>query len=107
MHPSLRTFLDSLKRENEIIEVKTEVDPYLELAEIHRRVIDRSGPALLFTRVKGSPYPVVTNMFGTNRRIDLAFGPKPEKLVRDFVNVAESILPPKPAELWKQKSLGL
>lgn len=107
MHSSLRTFLDLLQRENEIIEIKTEVDPYLELAEIHRRVIDQGGPALLFTRVKGSTYPVVTNMFGTNRRIDLAFGPKPEKLVRDLVQVAESILPPRPAELWKHKSIGL
>ena len=107
MHSSLRTFLDSLQRENQLIEIKTEVDPYLELAEVHRRVIEQGGPALLFTRVKGSPYPVVTNMFGTNRRIDLAFGPKPEKLVRDLVEVAESILPPKPAELWKHKSIAL
>jgi len=36
MHPSLRTFLDLLTRENEIVEIKTEVDPYLELAEVHR-----------------------------------------------------------------------
>jgi 4-hydroxybenzoate decarboxylase subunit C len=107
MHSSLRTFLESLQRENQIVEIKTEVDPYLELAEIHRRVIDQGGPALLFSRVKGSTYPVVTNMFGTNRRIDLAFGPKPEKLVRDLVQVAELILPPRPAELWKHKSIGL
>jgi UbiD family decarboxylase len=75
MHPSLRTFLDLLNRENEIITIKAEVDPYLELAEIHRRVISEGGPALMFERVKGSRYPVVTNMFGTERRIDLAFGP--------------------------------
>ena len=49
MHPSLRTFLDRLTRENEIITIKAEVDPYLELAEIHRRVIAEGGPALLFT----------------------------------------------------------
>jgi UbiD family decarboxylase len=107
MHSSLRTFLDLLQRENEIIEIKTEVNPYLELAEIHRRVIEQGGPALLFRRIKGSSYPFVTNMFGTNRRIDLAFGPKPERLVRDLVKVAESILPPKPAELWKYRSIGL
>jgi UbiD family decarboxylase len=107
MHPSLRTFLDLLNRENEIVEIKAEVDPYLEVAEIHRRVINQGGPALLFSRVKGSRYPVVTNLFGTNRRIDLAFGPKPERLVRELVNIAESILPPKPTELWKHKSVGL
>jgi UbiD family decarboxylase len=70
-------------------------------------VIDEGGPALLFERVKGSRYPVVTNMFGTERRIDLAFGPKPEAFVRDAVHIAESLLPPKPAELWKQRSVGL
>jgi UbiD family decarboxylase len=106
MHPSLRTFLDRLTRENEIITIKAEVDPYLELAEIHRRVIDEGGPALFFERVKGSRYPVVTNMFGTDRRIDLAFGPKPEAFVRDAVHIAESLLPPKPAELWKHRSIA-
>ncbi|HVF22293.1 MAG TPA: UbiD family decarboxylase [Pyrinomonadaceae bacterium] len=106
MHPSLRTFLDRLTRENEISTIKAEVDPYLELAEIHRRVIEQGGPALLFERVKGSPYPVVTNMFGTDRRIDLAFGPKPEAFVREAVHIAESLLPPKPAELWKHRSVA-
>ena len=106
MHPNLRTFLDLLSRENEIITIEAEVDPYLEAAEVHRRVIDRGGPALLFKRVKGSPYPVVTNLFGTKRRIDLAFGPKPEAIVRELVQVAESLLPPRPSELWKHRSLG-
>jgi UbiD family decarboxylase len=107
MHASLRTFLDRLTRENEIITIKTEVDPYLELAEIHRRVISEGGPALLFTRVKGSRYPVVTNLFGTERRIDLAFGPKPEAFVREMINIAESLLPPKLPELWKHRSVAL
>jgi UbiD family decarboxylase len=107
MHPSLRTFLDLLTRENEIVTIKAEVDPYLELAEIHRRVISAGGPALLFERVKGSRYPVVTNIFGTERRIDLAFGPKPEALVRQMVHIAESILPPNIGELWQHRSVAL
>jgi 4-hydroxybenzoate decarboxylase subunit C len=107
MHPSLRTFLDLLNRENEITTIKAEVDPYLELAEIHRRVISEGGSALLFERVKGSRYPVVTNLFGTERRIDLAFGPKPEALVRQMVHIAESILPPKFGELWQHRSVAL
>jgi UbiD family decarboxylase len=106
MHPNLRTFLDLLARENEIVTIEAEVDPYLEIAEVHRRVIDRGGPALLFKRVKGSRYPVVTNLFGTKRRIDLAFGPKPEAIVRELVHVAESLLPPRLSELWKHRALG-
>ena len=104
MHPSLRSFLELLTRENEIITIRAEVDPYLELAEIHRRVIDEGGPALLFKNVKGSRFPVVTNLFGTARRLELAFGPKPEAMVKELVTIAESLLPPKPAELWKHRS---
>ena len=107
MHRNLRTFLDLLRKEKEIITIDAEVDPYLEAAEIHRRVIERGGPALLFNRIKGSHYPVVTNLFGTERRISLAFGPKPEALVRRFVQVGESLLPPRGAELWKHRSLAI
>src|SRR5438876_8308774 len=106
MHKNLRTFLDLLARENDIITVETEVDPYLELAEIHRRVIERGGPALLFKRVKGSRFPVVTNLFGTKKRIDLAFGPRPEQFVKDLVRVAETLLPPRLGELWQHRSLA-
>lgn len=107
MHRNLRSFLELLRHEHELVEVGAEVDPHLELAEVHRRVIERGGPALLFRRVKGSRYPVVTNLFGTERRIGLAFGPKPEALVRRAVEVAESLLPPKPSALWQQRSLAL
>src|SRR5258706_7604142 len=105
MHPNLRSFLDLLRREKDLVSIDTEVDPYLELAEIHRRVIERNGPALLFTRVKGGNYPVVTNLFGTPKRIDLAFGPKPEQFVKELVSVAEALLPPQRSELWKHRSL--
>ncbi len=107
MHRNLRTFLDLLAREKNLIRVEAEVDPYLELAEIHRRVIEQGGPALLFKNVKGSKYPVVTNLFGTERRIDLAFGPRPEALVRELIEVLELLLPPRPGELWRRRSLAV
>src|SRR6202521_5452195 len=105
MHRNLRSFLDLLGRENDLVTVDCEVDPYLEVAEIHRRVIERGGLALLFTKVKGSSFPVVTNLFGTQKRIEFAFGPKPEQFVKELVSVAESLLPPNRAELWKHRSL--
>jgi len=105
MHRNLRSYLDLLRRENDLVTVDCEVDPYLEVAEIHRRVIERGGPALLFTRVKGSSFPVATNLFGTRKRIELAFGPRPEQFVKELVSVAESLLPPNRAELWKHRSL--
>ena len=106
MHRNLRSFLDLLRRENDLLTVEPEVDPYLEAAEIHRRVIERGGPALLFTRVKGSNFPVVTNLFGSQKRIELAFGPKPAQFVRDLVKVADALIPPKPSHLWRNRALA-
>ena len=40
MHANLRHFIETLRREKQIVEIEAEVDPYLELAEIHRRVIE-------------------------------------------------------------------
>jgi UbiD family decarboxylase len=105
MHRNLRSFLDLLRRENDLVTVDCEVDPYLEVAEIHRRVIERGGPALLFMKVKGSSFPVATNLFGTRKRIEFAFGSKPERFVKELVSVAESLLPPNRGELWKHRSL--
>ncbi|OQX14667.1 MAG: 4-hydroxybenzoate decarboxylase [Desulfobulbaceae bacterium A2] len=91
----LRDFLALLRRENELLTIEAEVDPHLEIAEIHRRVISRGGPALFFSRVRGSRFPVVTNLFGTARRLELAFGRRPLDFVRDLVQLAETILPPR------------
>ncbi|MDP4158686.1 MAG: UbiD family decarboxylase [Bacillota bacterium] len=103
MHTNLRQFLETLRQEKQIIEIEAEVDPYLELAEIHRRVIEEEGPTLIFKRVKGSSFPVVTNLFGTRRRVDLAIGPKPEQTVQRAVSALQRLLPPKPSILWQEK----
>ena len=106
MHRNLRSFIDLLRREDEIVEITAEVDPYLEIAEIHRRVIESRGKALLFRNVKGSAFPVVTNLFGTRKRIDLAFGPKPLEFVKRVVHAAENLLPPKLAKLLNYRDLA-
>src|ERR1051326_6914891 len=105
MHRNLRSFLDLLRRENDLVTIEAEVDPYLELAEIHRRLIERRGPALLFRRVKGSSFPVVTNLFGTAKRIDLAFGHKPEQFIKQLVGAAESLLTANRSQLWKNRAM--
>jgi len=104
---NLRGYLDILQQENELLVIDTPVDPYLEIAEIHRRVIARGGPALLFTNVKNSSFPVVTNLFGTNHRLELAFGSRPLDFVRDLVNLVEHLMPPKFATLWQAKPLAV
>jgi menaquinone biosynthesis decarboxylase len=105
MHTSLRTFIHTLQKENEIVEITAPVDPYLEVAEIHRRVIDEGGPALLFTNVKGSSFPIVTNLFGTERRVNLAFGTRPEELMKRIIGAVDRLMPPTPKALWSERSL--
>jgi len=104
--PDLRAFLDRLRRDGELAVVEAEVDPRLEAAEIHRRVIAAGGPALLFTRPRGAEVPLVTNLFGTPRRAGLAFGTRPARLVRRLVETAETLFPPSPGKLWAARDLG-
>jgi 4-hydroxybenzoate decarboxylase subunit C len=101
----LRSYLELLKQESELLEVNVQVDPYLEIAEIHRRVISRGGPALLFTNVKGSRFPVVTNLFGSSRRMELAFGHRAQHFVADMVRCVETLMPPKVKTFWSMRKL--
>ncbi|MFN7940901.1 MAG: UbiD family decarboxylase [Thermoanaerobaculia bacterium] len=105
-YPDLRAFLDQLRRDRDLVEVSTEVDPRLEAAEIHRRVIAAGGPALLFRRVRGADFPLVTNLFGTARRVELAFGRRPEQLLRRLVEVATTLVPPTAGKLWAARDLA-
>ena len=107
MHKNLRSFIETLRRENDLIEIETEVDPYLEIAEIHRRMIEEQGKTLLFNNVKNSKFPVITNLFGTVKRIDLAFTKKPQEFVRRAVEMVEVLLPPKPGQLWNYRDMAL
>jgi len=104
--PDLRAFLDQLRRDDDLAVVEAPVDPRLELAEIHRRVIAAGGPALLFTRVRGADFPVVTNLFGTARRARMAFGTRPRQLIQRIVELAESILPPTAAKIWGARDVA-
>ncbi len=104
--PDLRAFLAQLRRDGDLVTVDAAVDADQEAAEIHRRVIAAGGPALLFTNVRGKSFPLVTNLFGTARRAELAFGRRPLRLIKRLVELAETLLPPTPAKLWGARDVG-
>jgi UbiD family decarboxylase len=101
----LRQFLHALERDRDLQVVETPVRAALEVAEIHRRVIAANGPALLFTDVVGSRFPLTTNLFGTTRRAALAFGERPMELVRRAVEFATRSMPPAVGDLWSARDL--
>lgn len=72
-YPSLESCLIDLEKNGQLVRIKEEVDPYLEMAAIHLRVYEMGGPALLFERVKGSQYRAASNIFGTLDRSRFIF----------------------------------
>mgnify|MGYP002382240363 CR=1 FL=1 len=72
-YSSLRACANDLEKNGKLIRIKTEVDPNLEMAEIHRRIYQKQGPAILFEKVAGSPFQAISNLYGTNERTDWIF----------------------------------
>ena len=103
MHKNLHEFIELLKKENEIKIIDAKVDPVLEIAEIQRRVAAEVGPALLFTNVKGSDFPVATNLIGSRRRVELAVGGKPELVIKKAVASMDQLMSLKAKALWKER----
>ncbi|HKK73702.1 MAG TPA: UbiD family decarboxylase [Saprospiraceae bacterium] len=70
---SMYDCVNDLEKHGHLLRIRSEVDPNLEMAEIHRRIFEQKGPAILFERVKGSPFPAVSNIYGTYERTDFLF----------------------------------
>ncbi|ABK42769.1 3-octaprenyl-4hydroxybenzoate decarboxylase [Magnetococcus marinus MC-1] len=70
----LSSFCDFLESQGELVRIREEVDPHLEMTEISTRLLAEQGPAVLYERVSGYAMPVLNNLFGTERRVGLAIG---------------------------------
>jgi len=70
---SLRECIEDLRDQGELLSISEQVDPNLEMAQIHRQVNSQQGPAILFENIKGSPFPAVSNLYGTNKRAEFIF----------------------------------
>jgi 4-hydroxy-3-polyprenylbenzoate decarboxylase len=77
MHFSdLQNFITHLETVGDLVRVKEEVDPYLEVADIVNRTCKdpKGNSALLFEDVKGFALPLVANCFGSSLRTAAALG---------------------------------
>jgi 4-hydroxy-3-polyprenylbenzoate decarboxylase len=95
-YKSLRESLLDLERRRQLVRVREEVDPFLEMAEIQRRAYLSGAPALLFENVKGSRFPAVSNLFGTIERARFLF--------RDTLEPVKKIVQIKadPGNAWRR-----
>ncbi len=71
---TLREFIDFLEEKDDLVRVRREVDPDLEINAIIDRLARTDGPAVLFENVKGSDMPVLGNLYSARRRIDWMLG---------------------------------
>ncbi len=83
---SLRSCVEDLERAGQLIRVRDEIDPDLEIAEIQRRLYATQGPAVLFENVRGTSFPALANLYGTMDRCEFIFRRTMER-VRKIVAV--------------------
>lgn len=99
-YSSLKSALLDLEKHNELVRIKTEVDPYLEMAAIHLRVNEMQGPALWFESIKGTKFSAASNIFGTYHRARFLLRDtfeKTECLIKLFKNPIELFQHPIPS----------
>ncbi len=90
-YQSLEACLQDLEKHGQLVRIKEEVDPCLEMAAIHLRVHEAKGPALLFENVKGSRFRAASNIFGTLERSKFIFKDTLEA-VRQLIELKENPL---------------
>lgn len=83
-YSNLEACLLDLERNGQLLRIKEEVDPHLEMAAIHLRIHEQKGPAILFEKVKGFKFRAASNIFGTLERSEFIFRdtlPQVKKLI--------------------------
>ena len=97
---NLGEFLQALEADGDLVRVRREVSPRLEIAEIADRSVKADGPALLFENVSGSTMPVAINLFASRRRTLRALGIGSWE---EWDERLEPLLDPKPPEGFIEK----
>ena len=99
MPQDLRTFLDGIKQANpeDFLVVSREVDPAFEITAIAVKLEQEAKrrPILLFEKVKGTSFPVLTNLHAGRFRLAAAIHAKPEEMQRAYLRAMEKPIPPK------------
>ncbi len=95
-YKDLREFIVELEKRGDLVRIKTEVDPNLEMTEIADRTLRAGGPALLFENPKGFDTPVLANLFGTEQRVALGMGEEEISALRDIGELLAYLRQPDP-----------
>src|SRR5262245_59510902 len=92
----LRDFVAGLEREGELKRVADPVSAQLEMTALSHRMLLAGDPALWFERPSGYKIPVLTNLFGTTRRVALGMGATEVSELRDVGQMLAHLKEPTP-----------
>jgi 4-hydroxy-3-polyprenylbenzoate decarboxylase len=105
----LREFIAELESRGELVRIRAEIDPNLEMTEIADRTLRAGGPALLFENPKGHSVPVLANLFGTEQRVAYGMGADSLSALREIGEILAYLRQPDPPkgmrELWDKAPL--
>ncbi len=85
MQRDLRYCLDLFKSNDRLVTVRKEVTPKFELPAV-MKAAEKMGKAVCFEKVKGYPFSVVNNLFGSREMLALLFETKPERVVNEWID---------------------
>ncbi len=91
----LRSFLDRLERDRQLLRVQVPIDPHLESTALSLRALREGGPALLMERPAGATHALLGNLFGHRRRIELALAGRPLASLRELGQLLAAIKEPR------------
>lgn len=93
----LQEFIKKLESLGELKRISKEVSSEIEISKItdEESKSYAGGKALLFENVKGSKFPVATNLFGSDRRMSLALGVSSLKNAGDEIEALTHLAPPR------------
>ncbi len=95
-YTDLRDFLKILEQKNELHRITIPVNPNLEMTEISDRTLRRNGPALIFEHPTNFKIPVLTNLFGTTKRVAMAMGGEDIQSLREIGELLAFLKEPEP-----------
>lgn len=83
----MRDYIDALARSGALSVIERPVDPRFELAAVTRAAQRVGEQVLLFKNVNGARMPVVTNVYGSRRRLAAAIGAEPSGFCQRFASL--------------------
>ena len=111
MAQDLPSYLERIKTErpDEFLAVSREMSPGHEItaAVVKIEKEARRRPVLVFENVKGTAFPVITNLHASRARLAMAMGAPPKEMLRKYLDAMDKPIPPREVNIGLCKDVIL